>query len=53
MARLRIIGISDTHGKHAGLHVPDGDILIHAGDFMTYGNAPRETIDFNAWLGRE
>jgi hypothetical protein len=33
--------------------VPDGDILIHAGDFMTYGNAPREIIDFNAWLGRQ
>jgi hypothetical protein len=31
--------------------MPYGDILIHAGDFMTYGNVPREIIDFNAWLG--
>ncbi|HEY5214701.1 MAG TPA: metallophosphatase domain-containing protein [Acidobacteriaceae bacterium] len=53
MAKVRIICISDTHGKHAGLLVPDGDILIHAGDFMTYGNAPREIVDFNAWLGRQ
>jgi 3',5'-cyclic AMP phosphodiesterase CpdA len=53
MAKVRIICISDTHGQHAGLRVPDGDILIHAGDFMTYGNAPREIIDFNAWLGRQ
>ena len=53
MARMRIICISDTHGQHASLRVPDGDILIHAGDFMTYGNAPREIIDFNAWLGRQ
>jgi len=53
MAKVRIICISDTHGKHAGLLVPDGDILIHAGDFMTYGNAPREIIDFDAWLGRQ
>jgi predicted phosphohydrolase len=50
---VRIICISDTHGQHAGLRVPDGDILIHAGDFMTYGNAPREIIDFNTWLARQ
>ena len=48
MAKVRIICISDTHGQHAGLRLPEGDILIHAGDFMTYGNAPREIIDFNA-----
>jgi predicted phosphodiesterase len=53
MARVRVICISDTHGQHAALRVPDGDILIHAGDFMTYGNAPREIIDFNTWLGRQ
>jgi hypothetical protein len=51
MAKVRIICISDTHGQHAGLRMPYGDILIHAGDFMTYGNVPREIIDFNAWLG--
>src|SRR5665213_3117933 len=53
MAKVRIICISDTHGQHTGLRVPEGDILIHACDFMTYGNAPREIIDFNAWLGRQ
>lgn len=53
MATVRIICISDTHGQHTGLRLPDGDILIHAGDFMTYGNAPREIMDFNAWLGRQ
>jgi hypothetical protein len=53
MAKVRIICISDTHGQHAGLRLPDGEILIHAGDFMTYGNAPREIIDFNTWLGRQ
>jgi Icc-related predicted phosphoesterase len=52
MAKVRIICISDTHGQHSDLRVPDGDILIHAGDFMTYGKAFREAIDFNAWLGR-
>jgi hypothetical protein len=47
MARVRIVCIGDTQGQHAGLRVPDSDILIHAGDFMTYGNAPREIIDAN------
>jgi 3',5'-cyclic AMP phosphodiesterase CpdA len=53
MAKVRIICISDTHGQHADLLVPDGEILIHAGDFMTYGRAPREIIDFNTWLSRQ
>lgn len=33
--------------------MPDGDILIHAGDFINYGNAPREIVNFNTWLGRQ
>ena len=38
MPELRIVCISDTHGKHAKVRLPDGDVLIHAGDFMTYGD---------------
>lgn len=34
-----------------GKHVPEGDILIHAGDF-TYLGKPQEVIDFNEQLGR-
>jgi calcineurin-like phosphoesterase family protein len=37
-APLRIVVISDTHGLHAGLAVPDGDILIHAGDLTANGD---------------
>ena len=33
--------------------MPDGDILIHAGDFMAFGDAPKEIIDFNHWLGQQ
>jgi Icc-related predicted phosphoesterase len=44
MAKARIICVSDTHGQHAGLPLPDGDILIHAGDFMTYGNSPHKIV---------
>ena len=35
--RIRIVCISDTHKKHRQLDVPDGDILIHAGDFSQWG----------------
>jgi Icc-related predicted phosphoesterase len=51
MSSIRIVCISDTHGQHAKLSVPDGDILIHAGDFSAFGDTPIEVIDFNRWLG--
>lgn len=51
MSRLRIVCISDTHGQHAKVSVPDGDLLIHAGDFMAFGAKPKEIIQFNQWLG--
>ena len=35
---LRIVCLSDTHGYHDKLEVPDGgDILIHAGDISGRG----------------
>lgn len=46
----KIVCISDTHGMHRNLNVPDGDILIHAGDFTRYGNLS-EAEDFNEWMG--
>ena len=42
MPQVRIVCISDTHGQHAKLSVPVGDVLIHAGDFMAFGAAPKE-----------
>ena len=47
---LRIVAISDTHGLHAGLAVPDGDILIHAGDLTMNGDED-DVIAFDAFLG--
>ncbi len=29
---MKIIIISDTHGRHRSLKLPKGDLLIHAGD---------------------
>mgnify|MGYP003676498896 FL=1 len=34
---MRLILLSDTHGLHDCLSVPDGDILIHAGDITMSG----------------
>ena len=31
---VRVVGISDTHTMHRSLAIPDGDILIHAGDAL-------------------
>jgi Icc-related predicted phosphoesterase len=48
---MRIVCISDTHGYHRELDVPEAEILIHAGDFMIHGRAIAEIDDFNDWLG--
>ncbi|OQR96432.1 calcineurin-like phosphoesterase [Thraustotheca clavata] len=48
---MRVVCISDTHNKHYQLEVPDGDILIHAGDFTSCGTH-NEIRNFTEWLGR-
>lgn len=51
---VRIVHLSDTHNLHreieAKFPVPEGDILIHTGDFSDHGS-PAEIADFDAWLG--
>ncbi len=47
---MRLVFISDTHTYHQGLSVPDGDVLIHAGD-MTRKGELGDLLAFNAWLG--
>lgn len=50
---LTLVLISDTHGMHDRMDhpVPDGDVLIHAGDFCGVGQA-WEIRDFAAWMGK-
>lgn len=45
-AGLRIVCLSDTHNKLGRISVPDGDILLHAGDFCGYGKM-EEVEQFN------
>jgi hypothetical protein len=47
----RIVCISDTHELHRELDVPNGDILIHAGDFTLFSKSAAAIRDFNDWLG--
>jgi len=44
-----IVCISDTHTAHKRVVVPDGDILVHAGDFCGRGD-PLEVGSFLDWI---
>ncbi|HLP12573.1 MAG TPA: metallophosphatase domain-containing protein [Flavobacteriales bacterium] len=46
---MKIVAISDTHGKHALLQLPLGDVLVHAGDVSGRG-AQAEIMDFLHWF---
>ena len=35
----RVVCISDTHNEHGSLVLPDGDVLVHAGDCLTESGA--------------
>lgn len=35
---IKVVVLSDTHGVFNNLTVPEGDILIHAGDLTSFGN---------------
>lgn len=48
---MRLVLISDTHGQHRKFDIPDGDVLIHAGDFMCDGRDVRDVVDFDVWIG--
>ena len=53
--KVRFVCVSDTHGRHAEQPLPDGDVLVHSGDFSSFhGNCTAETIkEFDDWLGRQ
>jgi len=45
----RIVVISDTHGGHHARNVPDGDVLIHCGDFCSRGQY-LDAFKFISWF---
>ena len=47
----RFVFISDTHNRTSEMNpLPEGDVLVHAGDFTMAGN-PDEVVKFNEYLG--
>lgn len=44
---MTIVHISDTHNKHHMINLPEGDVLIHSGDFS---HNDIQAIDFIGWM---
>lgn len=47
---MKIVAISDTHTQHSSLDLPNGDMVIHAGD-VSYKGTEKEIKDFYEWFG--
>lgn len=48
---MKLICISDTHSMHSSIRdIPDGDVLIHAGDSLGQGTLD-DVHELNDWLG--
>lgn len=52
---MRIVALADTHLQHdalSGAQIPDGDVLVHAGDALQHGDLEelRRAVDFFAAL---
>lgn len=49
MSNIRLVALSDTHGYHDQIVVPDGDILICAGDWCRDGRVD-DAHEFLKWF---
>jgi predicted phosphodiesterase len=49
---LKFVAIADTHGMHAELTLPPGDVLVHAGDVSMKGHYA-EIINFLDWFAKQ
>ena len=48
---MKILAISDTHGFHEQLKIPeDIDVIIHGGDFSNYRDVARNTNECSLFL---
>ncbi|MEE9319170.1 MAG: metallophosphatase domain-containing protein [Granulosicoccus sp.] len=46
---MRLVCISDTHGEHEAVDLPEGDVLVHAGDITAHG-AEQDLHRFLEWF---
>jgi Icc-related predicted phosphoesterase len=49
---MKVVAISDTHNKHNALKLPEGDMLIHAGDVSGQGKQS-EVENFLKWFSEQ
>jgi predicted phosphodiesterase len=49
---MKIVLISDTHEQHEKVDLPDGDVLIHAGD-STYNGSIDAFVSFTEWMKKQ
>jgi Icc-related predicted phosphoesterase len=47
---MKFVAISDTHGQHSSLQLPQADCIIHAGDVTRKGKRD-QVMDFLYWFG--
>ena len=40
---MKVVCISDTHGHHEKLDLPEGDLIIHSGDFSAHLSSVEES----------
>lgn len=46
---MKIVALSDTHGQHAAVQLPEADMIIHAGDLTKKGSVD-QVKDFLHWF---
>lgn len=46
---MKFVAISDTHGQHDKLDLPDGDVVLHAGDISKRGTE-QQVREFLSWF---
>jgi len=49
---VKIVCISDTHGDHAEVSLPQGDVLVHAGDITAHGTEA-DVANFVSWFSKQ
>jgi Icc-related predicted phosphoesterase len=47
---VKVVCLSDTHGQIQKISIPEGDVVVHAGDFSATGSM-RDHIEFASFLG--
>ena len=48
---MKIVCISDSHGQHHALNLPEGDMILHGGDFTKRGTE-NQVREFLSWFSR-